>query len=119
MFIELFLRDVESAEGSGWERDHTATDRICLRPSALFCILAGCAMNYSSENGKRQGILHAWDAVDILELMQLAAVDSQEEVTVLLSSWLINDECDIWYVGERRAREFQEEIETEWRRQQR
>jgi hypothetical protein len=42
----------------------------------------------------------------MLELMQLVTIDSQEVVTVLLLSWLINEEYDIWFAKERGAEEI-------------
>lgn len=113
-FIQKFLSEVQRADISARNGDKPIKNSVYLTPKALFCILADRAAKYSSEDGKRWGILHAWHAIDMLELMQLAATDSREEMAVLLSSWLINDECNIWYVGERRVAEIQKEIEMEW-----
>lgn len=117
-FIEHCLSKVTSAEIIGKDRYNTPTSRINLRGTALYCIVADCAAKNSPENAERRGILHAYDILDMLELVELATKDSQEEMTTLLSSWLTNDECDIWYMGERRLGEISKEIKKEWLQQQ-
>jgi hypothetical protein len=114
-FIDNLLLDIISAEIPGQDREvAVAAAGARLRPFTNFCILAACAAKHSPEFAERGGILHSWDAIDVLELMALATKDGKEELTALLSSWLTNDECDIFYVGERRIEEISEDIEKEW-----
>lgn len=118
-FLEGILLNVSSSEFPGQDSSSNSSAEARLTPLTMFCIAAACAAEHNPEFAERGGILHSWDAVDMLELMELASKDSQEEVTALLSSWLTNDECDIFYIGERRIEEISREIEEEWLRRQR
>lgn len=88
-----------------------------LKPLAVIYILETIAVKHSPEFAKRGGILHSWDSINPLELMELATNDSHTEVTALLSSWLTNDECNIFYMTENRLSAISQEITNEWLRQ--
>jgi hypothetical protein len=117
-FIESFLNDVISGEIPSGNRNSSPAAGTPLNPITLVYILAASAAKHTPKFSGRGGILHSWDAIDPLELMELATKDSQEEVTALLSSWLTNDECDIFYIADSRIEDISNEIEKEWLRRQ-
>jgi hypothetical protein len=114
-FIERLSSEVTACEIPATEDDPTAAGSP-LKPLAIIYILETVMVKHSPESASRGGILHAWDSINPLELVELATEDSHIEVTVLLSSWLTNDECDLFYMTENRLDEISEEITTEWLR---
>jgi hypothetical protein len=112
-FFEHLLSDVTLCEIPAVDR---SAQTVYLKSPTLIYILASVTAKHSSGNGERGGVLHTWNSINILELIELATKDSREEISSLLSSWLTNDELDIFYVTDRRLDEICKEIRTEWLR---
>lgn len=114
-FIERLSEEVTACEIPKIEGDSTFHSTP-LKPLAIIYILETVAVRYSPKTTNRGGILHAWDSINPLELMELAMKDSHMDITALLSSWLTNDGYDIFYLTEHRLDEVYKEITTEWLR---
>ena len=114
-FIERLSSEVTACAIPAAEDDPTAAGPP-LKPLAIIYILETVIVKHSPESASRGGILHAWNSINPLELVELAAEDFHTEVTALLSSWLTNDECGLFYMTENRLDEISEEITTEWLR---
>lgn len=117
-FIQHLLNGIMAGEIPSAEQSRTPGQAEHLKPVGVVSILADSAAKHGSElaTNQRGGILHSWDAIDMLELMELATRDSHGEMTSLMSSWLTNDDLDICFMTERRLEEISNEIRTEWLR---